>query len=126
MAMAEHFVPKTELISDLKIAPTAAYLLAAPSAPDEARQAAIERAESGETITTAVAKEILAKSRKKRGRQRSKASPDALTQRLAKVLERYHELWDQKDLASFAKQLRDFADSLEGQQQGGKKKAKQR
>jgi len=31
----------------LQIAPTAAYLLAAPSAPDEARQTAIERAESG-------------------------------------------------------------------------------
>jgi hypothetical protein len=125
MAVAEHFGPKTEIISDLTIQPTAAYLLAAPSAPDEARQTAIERAESGEKITTAVAKEILAKSRKKKGRQRKSTSPDALTHRLAKVLGRYQELWDQKDLASLAKQLREFADSLAGTQHGGKKRSKQ-
>jgi hypothetical protein len=124
MAVAEHFGPKTEIISDLTIQPTAAYLLAAPSAPDEAREAAIERAEAGEQITTAVAKEILAKSRKKKRRQGRNTSPDALTQRLAKVLGRYQELWDQKDLASLAQQLRDFADSLTGQQQGGKKRPK--
>jgi hypothetical protein len=125
MAVAEHFGPKTEIISDLTIQPTAAYLLAAPSAPDEAREAAIERAEAGEQITTAVAKEILAKSRKKKARQRRNARPDVLSQRLTKVLGRYQELWDQKDLASLAKQLREFADSLSGTQQSGKKRAKQ-
>jgi hypothetical protein len=36
MAVAERFGPKTEIISDLTIQPTAAYLLAAPSVPDEA------------------------------------------------------------------------------------------
>src|SRR5262245_16411051 len=36
MAVAEAFGPKTEIISDLAIAPTAAYLLAAPSTPEEA------------------------------------------------------------------------------------------
>src|SRR5262249_37303709 len=64
MAVAERFGPKSEMISDLTIQPTAAYLLAAPSAPDEAREAAIERAEAGERITSAVAKEILARARK--------------------------------------------------------------
>jgi hypothetical protein len=124
MAVAEHFGPKTEIISDLTIQPTAAYLLAAPSAPDEAREAAIERAEAGEQITTAVAKEILAKSRKKKRRQSRNTSPDALTQKLTKVLDRYRELWDQKELAGLAQQLREFADALEDQQRGGRKKAK--
>jgi hypothetical protein len=63
--VAERFGPKSEIISDLMIDPTAAYLLAAPSAPDEARQAAVERAEAGEHITAKVAKEILAQERKK-------------------------------------------------------------
>src|SRR4051812_30163013 len=35
MAVAERFGPKAEIISDLAICPTAAYLLAAPSTPDE-------------------------------------------------------------------------------------------
>ncbi len=42
----------------LDIQKTAAYLLAAPSTPDEARQEAIERAQNGETITCATAREI--------------------------------------------------------------------
>jgi hypothetical protein len=65
MAVAERFGAKTETISELKIEPTATYLLAAPSAPDEARQAAVQPAESGEGITTGVTKEILAKLRQK-------------------------------------------------------------
>jgi hypothetical protein len=42
----------------------AAYLLAAPSAPDEAREQAVKRAEAGEKVTTEVAREILAEARK--------------------------------------------------------------
>ena len=45
MAVAEQFGAKSEMISDLKIAPTAAYLLASPSAPDEARQEAVRMAD---------------------------------------------------------------------------------
>jgi hypothetical protein len=41
-------------------APSALYLLAAPSTPDEAVAEALERAESGEQITHAAAKEIVA------------------------------------------------------------------
>jgi hypothetical protein len=124
MAVAEQFGPKTEIISDLAIAPTAAYLLAAPSAPDEARQAAIERAEAGETVTTAVAKEILAETRR---REPGKAKPipaDKLALRLVRVLERFKERWNPKELADLAQQLREFADALEKPERGGKKKAK--
>jgi gas vesicle protein len=64
MAVAQTFGPKTEIIADLTIQPTAAYLLAAPSASDEAREDAIKRAEAGEKVTTEVAKEILADTRR--------------------------------------------------------------
>jgi hypothetical protein len=67
------------MISDLGIQPAAAYLLAAPSTPDEARQAAVERAQPGERITTAVAKEIVATSRKRQrpgaGRRPTRGGP---------------------------------------------------
>jgi hypothetical protein len=120
MAVAERFGPKTEIISDLLIVPTAAYLLAAPSAPDEAREVAFERAEAGEQITTAVAKEILAEARKKKRPRRQKAmTADKLGLRLVKMLERYKERWNQKELPDMARQLREFADLLE--QRGGKK-----
>jgi hypothetical protein len=77
------------MISDLTIQPTAAYLLAAPSAPDAARQTAVERAEAGEQITTAVAKEILAETRKKSRPRRQKKIPiEKLGLRLGNVLER--------------------------------------
>ena len=47
-------------LRQLDIAASAAYLLAAPSVPDEARQEAIQRAEAGEKITVAAAKVIVA------------------------------------------------------------------
>lgn len=124
MSVAERF-GKSARVAKLTIDPTAAYLLAAASAPDEARQTAVERAEAGEQITTAVAKEILAETRKKRPR-RGKAIPtDKLGVRLVKVLERYQERWNQKELAELARQLREFADSLEKPGRGTKKKAKE-
>ena len=125
MSVAERFGANPKLISDLTIQPTAAYLLAAPSAPDEARQQAIERAEAGEEITTSVAKEILAETRKKRRPRREKAIPaDKLALRLVRVLDRYKERWNPKELADLAQQLREFADALEKPGRGGKKKAK--
>lgn len=42
-----------------RIAPSALYLLSAPSAPDAARQEALERAEAGESITYSSAREIV-------------------------------------------------------------------
>ena len=44
---------------DLSIAPSALYLLAAPSTPNAAREEAIARAEAGEQITYKVAQEIV-------------------------------------------------------------------
>jgi hypothetical protein len=42
-----------------------------------------------------------------------------------KVLERYRERWNPKDLSELARQLREFAEALEEQQRGGRKKAKE-
>jgi hypothetical protein len=122
MAVAEQFGPKTEMISDLQIEPTAAYLLAAPSAPDEARQAAVELAESGKRITAKVAKKILADERKKPGRRRRRASAEKLGERLERVLTRLRDQWNQKELSELAQKLREFADSLESGRGGSKKK----
>jgi hypothetical protein len=121
MSVAERFGANPKLISDLTIQPTAAYLLAAPSVPDEARQVAIEKAEAGEAITTAVAKEIVAQAKKK-GRRRAKPVPaDKLGLRLGRVLERYKERWHPDELTELARQLREFADTLEGRERGRRK-----
>jgi hypothetical protein len=122
MAVAEQFGPKTEMISDLQIEPTAAYLLAAPSAPDEAREAAVERAQAGERITARVAKKILAEERKKPGRRRRRASTQKLGERLERLLARLRDQWNQKELGELAQKLREFADSLEESKGGTKKK----
>lgn len=114
MSVAGHFGPKTAIITDLTIQPTAAYLLAGPSVPDEARQRAVKRAEAGEKITAAVAKEILVETRKKRPRAREKAVPgEKLYGELIKVLQHFRDRWDTKDLKRLARQLRDFADTLD-------------
>jgi hypothetical protein len=56
MNVARQF--KAENFADLQLAPSALYLLAAPSTPPKVRQEAIARAESGETITHKTAKAI--------------------------------------------------------------------
>jgi Protein of unknown function (DUF3102) len=123
ISVAERF--KLATIASLPIDPTAAYLLAAPSIPEEARQLAIERAEGGEKITTVIAKEIVAEARKKaRPRKPKKVSTEKLGLRLANVLERYKKRWDTKELSEMARQLREFADELEGHQ-GGRKRGKE-
>ena len=115
MSVAGCFGPKSAIIADLTIQPTAAYLLAAPSVPDAAREKAVQRAEAGEQITTVIAKEIVADARKKKRPRKQKVIPsDRLALRLAKVLERYRDQWDQKELVELAERLREFADSLDG------------
>ena len=57
MSVARAF--KSETVSDLNIQARALYLLSAPSISKEARDEAIERAENGEEITYAKAKEIV-------------------------------------------------------------------
>lgn len=61
---ARNFMRVTETFSEKEkislFAPSALYLLAAPSTPEAARQEAIARAESGEHITHTVSKQIVA------------------------------------------------------------------
>ena len=124
MSVAERF--KSARIVDLPIQPSAAYFLAAPSVPDEARQVAVEAAEAGEEITVATAREIVAVAKKKRRPKRQKTLPaDKLGLRLVRSLERYKERWNQKELSELARQFREFADALEKPASGGKKKAKE-
>lgn len=126
MSVAERFGANAKAISHLPIQPTAAYFLAAPSVPDEARQTAIEKAEAGEEINTAVAKEIVAEAKKKKKPRRQKAIPtEKLGLRLVRVLERYKSRWKPDDLTELVRQLREFADALEKPGRGAKKKAKE-
>lgn len=112
MAVADWFGPKTEMISELAIVPTAAYLLAAPSVPDEARRVAIERAQAGQKITMEVAREITADFRKKHRHISLLLPGDHLAPRLERVLERYKERWKPDELSELACQLHQFADRL--------------
>ncbi len=57
MQVAQAF--KSDNLSDLQIDASALYLLAAPSTPEPVRQAVIERAQQGERISHAVAKEAV-------------------------------------------------------------------
>lgn len=59
MAVAEKF--KSANIADLNFAPTALYLLASSSVPDEARQEAVDRAAQGEHIGIGAARAIIGK-----------------------------------------------------------------
>jgi len=121
MAVAEQF-GKSAIIADLPIAPTAAYLLAAPSVPDEARQVAVEMAEAGETISVKVAKKIVAETKKE---QKSKKTPKAVPaekigERLRKLLDRHRQQWDAEEMAEVVKQLRELADELEEGRRGSR------
>jgi hypothetical protein len=105
---------KSANIADLPIQPSAAYFLAAPSVPAEARQKAVEMAEAGEEITFTRARTIAAEVRKKQRPREQKAMPaDRLARRLRNVLERFYDRWDPKKLAVLARHLREFADSLD-------------
>ena len=119
MGAAEKF--KSAKTADLPIQPSAAYFLAAPSVPEEARQKAVEKAEAGEEITFATAREIVAEARKKKRPRRQKTMPaEKLAERLVAVLQRYRDRWDPKERAELARYLREFADSLDSQK-GGKR-----
>jgi len=113
MAVAEQFGPKTEMISDLSISPTAAYLLAAPSAPFEARQTALDRAKLGENVTAAVAKEILGATRKSKPTKGQSLPWEKRWNRVAHVLDRLRTGCTAKELAEFARELRHLANILE-------------
>ena len=121
MAVAQRFGSKIDTMSIIKIDPTAAYLLAAPSAPLAASEIALERAENGERITVSVAKGILGTLGKKPVRRgdKSPALPDSkLLGHLLETLESLRRCWHPRLHTVLARQLRDFADSLEEKQSG--------
>jgi hypothetical protein len=77
--------------------------------PRRGPQVAVEKAEAGEEITFATAKEIVAQAKKKRRLRRQKPVPDdKLGLRLMKWLERYKERWNPKELSELACQLREL------------------
>jgi hypothetical protein len=120
MSVAERF--NSAKFAELPIQPSAAYLLAAPAVPDEARQVAIEKAEAGEEITFTTAKEIVAEAKKKKRPRRRKAVPtDKLALRLVRALERYKERWNPDDLSELARHLREFSEALERPEKSKKK-----
>lgn len=58
MSVAEQFGGKCDKLSHLNLAPSALYILAAPSTPKAVRDEALARAEAGESITYTAAKAI--------------------------------------------------------------------
>jgi hypothetical protein len=65
-------------------------------------------------ITFTTAKETVAEAKKKRRPRRQRQVPtEKLGLRLVKVLERYKEKWKPEELSELARQLREFAESLE-------------
>jgi hypothetical protein len=123
MSVAEQFGAKAAIIADLAIQPTAAYLLAAPSVPEEARQQALQRAEAGEPITAKVAKEIVTKARKRQWRKLKAVPTGKLELRLTSVLRQYKERWKVEEQLSLVRLLREFADDMEKPLKGSQKKA---
>ena len=75
--------PNPKLVLDLPIDMSARYLLAAPSVSQEARDEAIKRAQAGETVTKALAKQIVAEHGKKRDREPKNRLPPSVAQLLA-------------------------------------------
>ena len=57
MAVALRF--QNQKFSDFDVAPSALYMLAAPSTPESARDEVLQRAESGERITFSTAQEVI-------------------------------------------------------------------
>jgi hypothetical protein len=55
-----HELGKNRNFRDLNIGVSSLYLLAAPSTPDEVREAVVERSERGETLTHAEVKKMIA------------------------------------------------------------------
>lgn len=117
MAAAQRFGNKTDIVSVLRIDVAAAHLLAAPSVPEKAGKAALQRAESGERITTSVARVILGSFRSKPQRREKGPRFEWPTEKrrgwLLEILESLRQDWGQRQSDAFARQIRDFADSVQ-------------
>ena len=80
MTVAEKFGTKSDILSSVDVAPTALYLLAAPSTPETAREEALVLAQRGEAITPTTAKQLKQRHSSptpqlKRTRKREKTAP---------------------------------------------------
>ena len=110
--VAERF--KSATVADLEIDLSAAYLLAAPSAPESARKKAVKRATNGERITRSVAKDIIAEAVGRIPTQSAKRSSKYLRRELLTTLEMFRSKWPRNEVSEIARLLREFADSLPG------------
>ena len=129
MSVAEQFGPKVEIIANLPIAATAAYMLAAPSVPEKAREKAIEQAKGGQAISVGAAKTIIAEAKSelrdeaRKEKKPAKRRPAAvLGPKLLTTLEKYLKGWATSELPDLVQQLRQFADKVEQKQQAKKTK----
>ena len=80
MSVAESLGHKSDILSKANFAPSALYLLAAPSTPETARAEALARAEAGEAITVTVAKEIKRKHPRTVAKPEPEPEPESLSQ----------------------------------------------
>lgn len=115
MAVAAWLSDQSDIVSEMALAPTAAYRLAVRSTPESAREEALRRAQTGERITPRVAREILERERDREAARRKERRVPAsgLRPRLARVLERYGERCQNDTVSELAEQLREFAAALE-------------
>ncbi len=126
MAVAQRFGNKIDTMSIMRIDPTAAYLLTAPSARSAASEIALACARDGERITVSVAKGILGTLGKKpvRREDKSPALPDSkLLEQLLETLESLRHRWHPRLYSVLARQLRDFC-RLTGRAAAGKPETK--
>ncbi len=92
--------------------PTAAYLLASRSTPEEVREQAIEKAEAGEHVGPTLVKEMLQQARDQSGESPQRLSVEVLRPRVTRSLDRYLDKCNDSDKSAFAKLLREFADRI--------------
>jgi hypothetical protein len=114
MAVAENFGDKMEIISDSHLTPTAAYLLAAPSTPEDARRTALQLAGKGKTVTVALARQLIRKIRAKT-KDKQTAIPSKTETMLAKLdrhLERIIERLKPEDIGKMSDHLIHFANAM--------------
>jgi hypothetical protein len=109
VSVAETFGPIFDNLSILPLQPSAAYVLAAPSVPVEARQMAITRAQAGETITHNIARALIAEFRDKK----TPASDDKQLKRLAQQLDSCKKKFDAAQRAALARLLRQVLCTIE-------------
>jgi hypothetical protein len=113
MNVAIQFGSKSEIISQLDISPTAAYLLAAPSTPAAARSDAIRLGEEGKKVTPNVVRKLVAKHRvNAKGNEKEHVPVRRLEHQLKLLLHRVRRRWDPENLERMADLLVKFARSI--------------